>query len=215
MRRRSEASWHREGRSLEWIAGMRAARAKNPWFFNWLTRAQDALRHGQIRATTFTVLVVLSQFADYATGQNARPGLDRLARDTGLSRRTVTDALKAGEAAGLIRQVRRGFGNAGTGTTSVYEMVSSPKQPGQQAPPPATAPATASATGLTLPRDDRGLTKVTKPQHGTGKLKKVRPPRAKLDWERVGLTQEIADDRGLTVVDYRNFLYLADDDHSA
>lgn len=182
---------------------MTTPNVKRPWFFTWLNEAQQALRDGRIRANTFAVLVVLSQFADYTTGKEARPGLVRLHKETGLSERTISDSLKAGETAGLIRLVRRGFGNAGAGSANVYAM----SRPGNS-PQPATASALASARNSTLSRTHRGSTEETKNQQGTSKNRTVRPKNPPIDWKRVGLTQEQADRRGLTEMDFRNWLFI-------
>lgn len=194
-------------------------RANRKWFFMWLKKAMKALEDGSISANSFAVLVVLSQHADYGSGENARPGSPRLASLTGLSEGTVSTALKDGRAAGLIHQVRRGFSNGGAGGNSVYRMNWSASK---------GAPSPAPASFTALPSADRDVTESSKSQRASpmsqprtsrkvrrpsGRLQTAKSPAVEqIDWLAVGITQRQADDRGLTRLDYDNFVFLREED---
>jgi hypothetical protein len=187
------------------------------WFFVWLKEARKALAAGEINANAFAVLVVLSQCADYDTGANARPGVEYLSRMTRLAPRTVSEALKAGVAAGLIHQERRGFGNAGAGSPSVYRM---------EGLASAGASATAPANDSTLPSIHRVRTERTKSHQADEnsdrplKVRRVKRRKAQAvekssdaaqNWGRFGLSADEANQRGLTQVDFNNWVLMEEE----
>ena len=71
-----------------------------------------------IGPTAVAVALVMSEYADWKTGANIRPGHDRLAVVVGVTKAAIKRAIKSLEAAGWIENEQRGsFGRA-----SVYRL---------------------------------------------------------------------------------------------
>ena len=89
-------------------------------FFEWM----ELVRSLALHPNTKYVGMTLASYADYSTGENARPGINRLALATGRSSRTIMRALGELEEIGLVEQVMRGQsrGRNGGGLASVYRL---------------------------------------------------------------------------------------------
>lgn len=89
--------------------------------FEWELRFREALI---TPASTKLLGFILATYADTRTGASIRPGVTRLAKDTGASVRNVSRGLQALEAAGYIMCVRHGssYGRGGKGMASLYRL---------------------------------------------------------------------------------------------
>lgn len=89
--------------------------------FEWELRFREA---HITPASTKLLGFILATYADTRTGASIRPGVTRLAQDTGASVRNVSRGLQALEAAGYIMCVRHGssYGRGGKGMASIYRL---------------------------------------------------------------------------------------------
>lgn len=103
--------------------------------FEWELRFREA---HITPASTKLLGFILATYADTRTGASIRPGVTRLAQDTGASVRNVSRGLQALEAAGYIMCVRHGssYGRGGKGMASLYRLTLPVVQaPGKQVSP--------------------------------------------------------------------------------
>lgn len=95
-------------------------------FFEW-AKVIQALN---LTPTTKLVALSLGLYADTKTGANARPGNDRLMRDTNLKETAVRTAKKRLLELGLLQVVRRGYSagrNGGSGSAADYQLTFNPR----------------------------------------------------------------------------------------
>lgn len=84
--------------------------------FGWT----DAMRDSDLPAPTRSILRVLSEYLDNATGRG-RPSIDTLAHAAGRDRATVIRHLTAAEKAGWVQRTHRGGKRGGRGVTTRYQ----------------------------------------------------------------------------------------------
>jgi hypothetical protein len=74
--------------------------------------------------TVKLVALTLATYSNGRTGGNVRPGIQRLAKVTGLSERTIIRSVKELEELGMVACVRRGssLGRGGKGMASTYQL---------------------------------------------------------------------------------------------
>lgn len=102
---------------------------------NYISRWQRAFSrtpHGITGSGGFshsyaTVIQALATYADYDTGENARPGSGRLERDTGLSTSTVARATAWAQSAGWVELVKAAVRGH---SVNVYRMTFPPSMAG-------------------------------------------------------------------------------------
>lgn len=90
--------------------------------FTWMRAVYGCTEARRLSATHAAVVILLLDYADYSTGENARPTVPTLARRTGLGERAVRYALKAGVKVGVLVEGPRGGGQGDSARGTTYRL---------------------------------------------------------------------------------------------
>jgi hypothetical protein len=94
---------------------------------HWKDQARSRLfalaKQREITPGEFIALVYLSDAADWRTGENAYPGVERIAGECGISEKTVRRAMERGTEHRVIEQTRRGGGAGASARGNTYRFI--------------------------------------------------------------------------------------------
>lgn len=107
------------------------------WQTQVRTRIFGFVKSGDLPPTQAFILLRLMEYANWADGREARPGVDRLAKDARVTERTVSSALRFAREFGLIEETYHGGGSGDNAKASEFRFLAANLAPATEPNDPA------------------------------------------------------------------------------